>query len=130
MSLNSFISHPDIFGAITVDEVADGHDEIGFNEIGVADGIGEDGDAIDRSAGAVAIDDEGEGVLLLGKGKFDLALAGGVEALGRGLHGGEFFTVMMVMVGVPDIRVHFRRVGAERGKAKGEGEKVRESHRR
>ena len=105
------LRHPNLFVAVAVDEVTDSHDEVGFKEIGVAHGVGKDGDAIVRSSGAVTVDNETKGVFLVGKGKFHVALARGVESFRGGFDGLMFFTVAVMMMIVTDVWIDRRRIG-------------------
>jgi hypothetical protein len=90
-------------------EIADGHHEIGFEEIHVVHGVSENGDSFVGSAGAVAEDGKGEGVLLEGKGE-GMALARGVEP--RGVLGHRMRVIEMPCVAiVADV---VARLGGER----------------
>jgi len=106
--------HPNVLGGVTIDEIADRHDEVRLEKIGVADGVGEDGNAAVGPAGAVAINDEGEGLFFVGKGQLDLALARGVKTVGRWLCGFVFVTMTMVVMGVPDVGIDREWVGESR----------------
>jgi len=65
---------------VALDQVADGHDEVGLEQVDLGHRLVEHGDALGRAASAVAEHDEGEGVLLLGQGELEGALARGQEA--------------------------------------------------
>ena len=64
---------------VAVDEVADGEDEVRVEEIGVVDGLVEDLEPFGRAAGAVAEDEEVEGVVAFGERERFCAFAFGVE---------------------------------------------------
>ena len=112
--------HPDVLSGVAIDEIADGHDEVRFEEIGVADGVGEDGDTAVGTSGAVTVDDEGEGVFFVGEGELDLALTRGVETVGRRFHCFVLIAVTVMVVVVPDVGVDGRRVGESARKAEAE----------
>ncbi|QKK09039.1 MAG: TIGR02206 family membrane protein [Planctomycetota bacterium] len=84
------LGHPGLGGVVALDEVADGHDQVGLEEVGVGDGLVEDLDPVGGAAGAVAVDDEEEGVVLGGQR----------EDLGRGAVGGEAGMVGDRLVGM------------------------------
>ena len=70
-----------------MDQIADGHDEVGVEQVAVGDRLGQHLDAFRRAAGAVAEDDEVEGVVALRQGEQD-----GIRAVGadfRRVGGGD-----------------------------------------
>lgn len=105
------LRHPDVLVAVTIDEVADGHDEVGFQKIGVAHGIGEDSDSVVGASGAIAVDDKAKGVLLVGKRELHLALARGVESVRGGFNGFVLLTVTMKVMVVTNVWIDRWRIG-------------------
>ena len=78
---------PLVGGVVTLDQIADGHDEVGVEQVAVGDRLGQHLDAFRRAAGAVAEDDEVEGVVALRQGEQD-----GIRAVGadfRRVGGGD-----------------------------------------
>ena len=75
--------HPLGRPVVPLHEVADRHHQVRLEQVRVAHGVGEHGHALVRPAGAVAEDDEREGVLLARQRQIGRAGAGGAEPLGR-----------------------------------------------
>ena len=65
------LPHPGLGLVVAVDEVADRHHEVGVEQVRIVHRLGEDLDALDGPAGAVAEDDEVEDVIPLGKRQQD-----------------------------------------------------------
>ena len=62
------LGHPDFLVAVSIDEITNRHDEVGFEKIGVTNCVGEHGNAFRRPSGAIAINDKSEGIIFVGKG--------------------------------------------------------------
>ena len=117
------LRHPDFLVAVTIDKVANGHDEIRLEEIGVANGVSENRYSFGRSAGSVAINDEGEGVLFIWKTELVAAFARGHEASRGGGDRFVFLAVTMMMVVVADVWI-YGRVGEGGADAKEQGKEI------
>ncbi len=83
------VLHPFVRGIVAGEEVADGHDEVGVEEVGIADGLAEDLEAGFGAAGAVAVDEEVEGEVACGEGEEGGVRAAGVDLLGGSGEEGE-----------------------------------------
>ena len=70
---------PLVGGVIALDQVADGHDEVGVEQVGVGHRLGEDLDALRRAAGAIAEDDEVKGIVALRQREQDRVRAVGAD---------------------------------------------------